>query len=103
MAGQTLFRKGAAKCMKSSITSPKQAKRLAKAILELQNCSLNELQRKGKVRKLNVANSDIYVFRVGLSERIVFSQLEDKNIVHDIVDVKKGHSIKSLLVNAKNG
>ena len=102
MASKTLLKKGSAKGIRSSITSSAQAKRLARAILELQNYSITELQKRGKVRKLNVAGGNVYTYRVGVSERIIFSPMEGKNIVHDIVDIRNDKSMRSLLGNIIN-
>ena len=52
----------------------------------------------GKVRKLRIQDiSNIYAFRVGMSERILFTPIDDKIMIHDIVDVRNNKSMVSLI------
>lgn len=96
---KTVLRKGAARSMQSTVTSASQAKRLSKAIKALQETPLNDLKRRGLVKKVHVTGrDDIYAYRVGLKERIVFSQVGGRNVIHDIVDFSNKRSTKSLLV-----
>ncbi len=97
MATRIVMRKGSSRRLKSTVQSSKQAQRLSKAIKQLGAYDLETLQRAGKVKKLNLSNHDnVYVFRVGLNERIVFSPVNGQNVIHDIVDVKSGQSVDSL-------
>ncbi len=103
MASQTLLKRGSAVQVKASITSSRQAKRLQTALKCLQNYDLRTLEKCGRVKKLNVTcPENIYTFRVGPKERIVFSQIHGKNIIHDIVKVQGSGNTKSLLVNAED-
>ena len=85
MANQAMLKKGSFNRIKSNITSNKQAKRLLNALLELNNNKLKDLEKRGKVKKLNViGDENIYVFYMGLKERIIFSLNDNKFIIHDI-------------------
>ena len=98
MTIKAIIKKGASKGLKSSNISSRQAQKLSKAILELQSTELQQLQKMGKVRKINVPNAEnVYAFRAGLSERILFSSVDGKVMIHDIVDVKNDNSVKSFI------
>lgn len=102
MAIRILLRKGSSRKLKSTVQSPKQAQRISKAIKQLGSYDLEALQRAGKVKKLKLSNHDnVYVFRVGLNERIIFSPVNGQNVIHDIVDVKSGHSVDSLTLTSR--
>ena len=97
MARQVMLKKGSANRIRYSITSYSQAKRISNAIKSLQRLPLDELEQRGLVKKLKVAGrNDVYSFHVGLKERIVFSPIGDKYVIHDIVDLK-GRPAKSLI------
>ena len=94
MMAKIIFGKGAAKTVKSTVSSSLQARRLARALVDLQSNSLEDLQRAGKVKKLRVVgNNNVYVFRIGPSERIIFSPIHGENIIHDVIDMRKNRSI----------
>lgn len=98
MARKTVFQKGSAGRIKRSGLSAAQAARLSKAIVQLEECDLKTLQAGGKVHKLNVPNrDDVYVFRAGMNERILFSPVDGQNVIHDIVDVRSQKKVRSLL------
>lgn len=98
MLNKVKFRKGSSRSMRSSAISSKQAQKIARAISELQNTDIRVLQKTGKVVKLRIPNaSEIYAFRVGMSERILFTPVENQIMVHDIVDVRNGKSMISLI------
>ena len=95
---KAVIKKGASRGLKSSNISPRKAQKLSNAIVELQSTELQQLQKMGKVRKINAPNAEnVYAFRAGLSERILFSSVDGKVMIHDIVDVKNNKSVKSLI------
>ncbi len=98
MINKVKIKKGASRLIKSSTISSRQAQKISKAIIELQNTDLHVLQKMGKVRKLRVQDpSNIYAFRAGMSERIIFTPVENKIMIHDIVDVRDKKSMISLI------
>lgn len=102
MADNVVIKKGSTKRMRASGTSPWRAKRLSKAIKSLQNFSIEELMQKGVVKKLNVSGrNDVYIYRVGLRERIIFSPVSGKNLIHDIVACDNTGKVKSLFITQK--
>lgn len=103
MINKMRIKKGSSRLIKSSNISSKQAQKISKAIMELQNTQLQLLQKTGKIKKLKLPNlSNVYSFRAGMSERIIFSQVDDKLVIHDIVDVRNNKSIISLISSEEN-
>lgn len=98
MVKKVKIKKGASHLIKSSTISSKQAEKIFKAIVELQNTDLSVLQKTGKVRKLKIQDlSNIYTFRAGISERILFTPIDNKIMIHDIIDVRRNKSMISLI------
>ena len=94
MATKTLFERGTAKRVKANGLTLSQQQRLARAVTDLQTKSLSALSRVGKVRKLKVQNHDnVYVYRMGMYERVIFSPVEGKNFIHDVIDVRTNNSL----------
>lgn len=102
MSRRTILRRGSSRRMKVTVTSPGQARRISTAMKTLQSIPLSELERVEVVKKLKVSNrDDIYAYRVGPMERIVFSPIGSDGsdyIIHDIVSFDSKRSAKSLLV-----
>lgn len=99
MSGQAMLKKGSSHRMEVTVTSPGQARRISSAMKTLQSTPFTELERVEIVKKLKVSNrDDIYAYRVGPMERIVFSPVGSDYIIHDIVSFDSKHSAKSLLV-----
>ena len=94
MANKTYIRKGTAKGIMTSKLSYTQKHRLARAVSDLQTKDLATLIRSGKVRKLNShMDPNVYIYRMGLNERVIFSPTSGKNVIHDIVDVRSKQSL----------
>lgn len=94
MANKTYVRKGTAKKIMISKLSYTQKHRLARAVSDLQTRDLATLIRSGKVKKVNNREDpNVYVYRMGLNERVVFSPTSGKNVIHDIVDVRSKQSL----------
>lgn len=98
MSTKTIIKKGASKQIKSANISPRQAQKISKALRELQSIELPKLTKMGKVKKMNVPYSEnLYMYRAGMNERVLFTTAPGTVIIHDIVDVKNEKSIKALL------
>lgn len=88
------FKKGTSKKMRRWVKSPGHAKQLESAIRDLQNKSVKDLMKTGRVAKLNIPNQDkVYTYRVNQGERIVFVSNEEANVVADIVDTRAGKTL----------
>lgn len=99
---KTLLRRGASRNISHSVSSRRQAHRLSRALSDLRESDLNTLQQAGKVCKIDIPNSDnIYLYRAGLNERIIFSPQNGEHIIYDIVDVSPAATIKSLTIEEK--
>lgn len=95
MPGRVLLKKGVWKIIKSSKMTSRQAQKISDALIALESKPLSQLIESGKVKKLKIPNYDnIYAFRIGISERIIFSPSNGENIVHDIVDIKGNKLVK---------
>lgn len=91
---KTLFRKGTSKKIGSSKMSASQRRHLAKAVVVLQSNSIKDLIEQGQVKKLRVnGRDDVYSYRMGMNERVVFSPVDGKNIIHDVVDLRTKGSL----------
>ena len=98
MANNIVFKKGTAKQFRRSITSARFAHKLSKAIVRLENDDVDKLVRIGKVKKISVMNGgELYTYRVTPTERILFSSVDGKNYVHDVVSASKSDKVQSLL------
>lgn len=89
-----VFKKGTSKKLKQWVRSPSHAKRLELAIRDLENKSIDELLKTGKISKLNIPNQErVYAYRVSPGERIVFISNNDANVVADIVNARTSKSL----------
>lgn len=83
----TLFKKSLTKKIKKSKVSPYKARRLKRAIIEIDTIPVDDLCKTGRATKLKVAGQDnLYAYRLSSSGRILFSLIDGKKIVYDIVD-----------------
>lgn len=93
MAANTFFEKSVVSEIKNSNMNSIKAKRINRAIVNLDSSSLESLCRAGRVRKMNIKDkNNLYLYRINNRERIVFSVIDGKKVIHDIIDVD---SIKS--------
>lgn len=85
---KTFLSKNAAKKMTTAHTTSMQAKKLEKALKDIQNTPITVLCQKGRAKKIRVSGrNDIYAYRVGISERVIFSSNGNSNLIHDVVHV----------------
>ena len=83
----TFFNKSLTKKIKQSKVSPYKARHLKRAIVEIDTIPVDDLCKTGRAKKLKVAGQDnLYAYRLSSSDRILFSLIDGKKIVHDIVD-----------------
>lgn len=98
MAIRAVFKKGTAKQMKRSVTSPHLAHKLSKAIVQLENDDIDKLERIGKVKKIHELNDrSFYVYRVTPTKRIIFSSIDGTKYIHDVVSATTPPKVHSLL------
>ena len=98
MPTKVQIKKGASQKIRESNLSPSQARRIKKAIAELDSVELEKLQKNWRVRKLKIPNlQNVYSFRAGISARILFTPIDDHILIHDIVTVGKKQKIKSIM------
>lgn len=95
----TLFKKNVTTKIKTSEVSPYKARRLKQAIIDIDSIPIETLCKSGRVLKLNISGQDnLYAYRVGSSTRIVFTTVDGKKIVQDIIDTdtikRRNHSTK---------
>lgn len=98
MALMTVFKKGTAKDIRVSVSSPRLAHRLSRAFFQIENSDIEKLVRIGRVKRIRKGNGkDYYVYRLTPTERIVFSSIDGKNYVHDVISASKSDKVQSLL------
>lgn len=91
--------KGSAEAIAKSKTSIAQRVRMKKSIDDLRRTPLDKLIRSGRVHELTTPNDPpVYVYRMGIRERIVFSEIKGDHYIHDVIDLKRN---RSLLSNAQ--
>ena len=95
----TLLNKNVTKKIKQSTVSPHQARTLKRAIIEIDTTPVEELCKTGRAAKLRVAgHNNLYAYRLSSSNRILFSQMGGKKIIHDIVNTnsmkQQAHAVK---------
>ena len=88
MAKKAMIDKSVVKLLKTSDISPIRAKQIIKALHAIDTSSMNIMRVTGKVKKIAV-NSHIpmYMYRVNLKDRIIFSETDDKRIIHKLIDL----------------
>lgn len=90
----TVFNKAVIPKIKSSKMSPIKARKFSRAIATIDATPIEIMCKTGKAKKIDVAgqSGNIYMYRVGNKERIIFSVENGKKIVQDLVDVDNLHS-----------
>lgn len=89
----TVFNKAVIPKIKSSKMSPIKARKFSRAIANIDATPIEIMCKTGKAKKIDVAgqSGNIYMYRVGNRERIIFSVENEKKIVQDLVDVDNLH------------
>ena len=102
MRYSTVFKKGSAKQIKAVVTSPRKAQRLSKAIVKLETVNMKKLLQTGKVKQIKATGGNsYYVYRISPTERLVFSNVNGKNYIHDVVSAKSAEKVHSLFSAAR--
>ena len=90
----TVFNKAVIPKIKSSKMSPIKARKFSRAIATIEATPVEIMCKTGKAKKIDVAgqSGNIYIYRAGNRERVIFSVENEKKIVQDLVDVDNLHS-----------
>lgn len=85
----TVFNKAVIPKIKSSKMSPSKARKFRRAIATIDATSIENMCKTGKAKKIQVAGQpgNVYMFRAGNKERIIFSVENEKKFIQDLVDV----------------
>ena len=88
MAKKAMIDKSIVKLLKTSDISPIRAKQIIKALHTIDTSSMNIMRVTGKVKKISVdSHVPMYMYRVNLKDRIIFSELDDRRIIHKLIDL----------------
>ena len=88
MAKKAMIDKSIVKLLKTSDISPDRAKQIIKALHTLNTSSVNIMRVTGKVKKISVDSPvPMYMYRVNLKDRIIFSDTDDRRIIHKLIDL----------------
>ena len=100
---QTVYTtKGFSKKLRSSVHSTRLAQKLSIALNELQKLDINQIDKSVKIHKVHTANNkDLYFYRVDRSRRILFSIVDDRVVVCDVIDISRKTDIRSLILQAQ--
>lgn len=86
MAEKTMIPKSLVKEMKKTKNSPLTTRRIRLAIEDINTSTIDALCKSGRVRKIHVPTEDnVYIYRAGVRERIVFSVKDEVKIVQDVI------------------
>lgn len=97
MAEKTMVPKTLVKEIKKTKISPLTTRRIRLAIEDINTTPIDALCKSGKVRKLNLQSEDnVYIYRAGVRERVVFSIKDKAKIVRDVITADE-------LIKMKNG
>ena len=85
----TVFNKAVIPKIKSSKMSPVKARKFSRAIATIDATPIEVMCKTGKAKRIHVAgqSGNVYMYRAGNKERIIFSVENEKKIVQDFVDV----------------
>lgn len=84
---KTLFNKNVAQKIKKTKVSRYKARKLQQAIIQLDQTPVDVLCKTGRAFKINTGSqTDLYAYRVGVADRIIFTASDGQKIVHDIID-----------------
>ena len=87
MAKKAIIDKAIVRELKTSDISSIRAKQIIKALHAINTSSMNIMRATGKVKKISVdSHSPMYMYRVNLKDRIIFSETDDKRIIHKLID-----------------
>ena len=88
MTKKAMIDKSIVKLIKTSDISPVRAKQIIKALHTIETSSMNIMRVTGKVKKVSVdSHIPMYMYRVNLKDRIIFSETDDKRIIHKLIDL----------------
>ena len=88
MTSKVMIEKSIVKQLKTSNISPVRAKQIIKALHTIDTSKISSMQVTGKVKKLSTdSHIPMYMYRVNLKDRIIFSEMDDKRIIHKIINV----------------
>lgn len=84
---KTLFNKNVTQKIKKTKVSRYKARKLQQAIIQIDQTPVEVLCKTGRAFKINAGSQkDLYAYRVGVTDRIIFTASDGKKIVHDIID-----------------
>lgn len=96
MAEKTMIPKTLVKEIKKTKTSPFTTRRIRLAINDINSSTIDALHKSGKVMKMNLPTVDnVYIYRAGVRERIVFSMKGKDKIIHDVITASELMKMKN--------
>lgn len=91
-----LAQKGSAANIKTYARTPLHARRLSNAIRQITRMDADTLPKSRRVHRIDINGRDnLFEYRISPYERIIFSIVDKKVIIHDIVDLKNRKSLNN--------
>lgn len=88
MSNNVLIDKSIIKQIKTSNISRIKAKQIIKALDTINTSEINSMIASGKIKKVSInAHTPMYMYRVNLKDRIIFSEIDNKRIIQKIISV----------------
>lgn len=95
MATKTFVQKSLLSDVKKTHTSRQKANRISRAIVMIDTVPVETLCRTGKAKKVLLQGKDnLYMYRAGNRERILFSIEGSRNVIHDVIDATEIQALK---------
>lgn len=83
---KVVFKRGLKTKMSTFAPTSYKTVQVRRAIKNLEEHNIDVLCKMGKVKKLNLKNSDnVYAYRIGAKQRILFSPIDGTNVVLDVI------------------
>lgn len=96
MAEKTMIPKALVKELKKTKHSPFTTRRIRLAIEDIHGTSIDVLKRSSKVSKMKIpSEDDVYIYRAGVRERIIFSINGNDKIIRDVITADELFKIKN--------
>lgn len=88
MTNKALIDKSIVKQIKTSNISPIRARQISNALRTIDTSNIQTMTVTGKIKKLSV-NSEfpVYMYRVNLKDRIIFSEIDNKRVIHKLINI----------------
>lgn len=88
MSNNVLIDKSIIKQIKSAKLSQIKVKQIIEAVDTINTSGINSMIASGKIKKVSIdSHTPVYMYRVNLKDRIIFSEIDDKRIIQKFISI----------------